>query len=263
MKVYSNTKLLMHIDHIPSSKSNISTINYVLKWLAKKVGTTFNGDVVTTVSRFTYEKLRKELPNKKIIITGNGVDVDVFKPIRIKREAYSIFSWGLFYKRKNFSDLILAFKKIKKELPKATLRIAGDGPERNELIRLVTELKLHNEVKFLGKIKNEKLVKEINKADVVATTSLLEGFSLTSLEAMACGKPVVAYNIGGLNEIVLNGKNGILVSSQDVTSFSNAIIKLVRNRELLQKLGEQAFYFSHRYSWDIVADKEIRAVLND
>jgi len=133
--------------------------------------------------------------------------------------------------------LIKAFVQVKKRVPKAQLIIVGEGIFREELAELITDLKLSANVQLIGRVPNA--LTEMAKANLCVFPSMwsLEGFGLVLLEAMALGKPVIAFDHKPGNEIVVNEQTGLLAKSGDVKDLANKIITLLENPTLGKKLG--------------------------
>jgi glycosyltransferase involved in cell wall biosynthesis len=116
--------------------------------------------------------------------------------------------------------------------------IAGDGPQRAELSRLVEEMSLGAHVQFLGHRSRDVLQQQLAGAWVhVVPSRLDEPFGIAAAEAMMLGTAVVASNAGGLSELVEDGRTGILVPPASVAALSSAIICLLNDRTLAEEMG--------------------------
>jgi glycosyltransferase involved in cell wall biosynthesis len=124
------------------------------------------------------------------------------------------------------------------QLPDARVVLAGDGPERSELEALAHDRGLAEQVLFLGH--REDVRDLLAVADVVVLPSLFEGFPLSLLEAMVAGTPVIATRIGGVDELVRDGCNGLLVEPQDPEALAAAIRRLLEDRGYRQQLATAA-----------------------
>lgn len=197
----------------------------------------------------------KQFNPEKVLIVKHGVDTTVFKPSNIKSQPHLIFSWGIHVRRKGFHFLIRAFKIILKKYPDARVIIAGNGPFKPYLKNLTEEIKVSDRVELLGRMPINKIVKEINRAELVVIPSLFEGFGLTALEATACKKPVIAFNIPGINEWMNHMENGFLVSPENVTALAEAIDFLFSNPKIRNRLACKGYSQVKEYSWDKIAEK--------
>lgn len=136
---------------------------------------------------------------------------------------------------KNHKAMIDAFKLITKQKPKTKLLIVGDGELREELHNYVEINRLNNVILFLGS--RDDIPTILNALDIFVLSSNSEGLSMAIIEAMAAGLPVVATNVGGNKELVMDGINGLLVPPKCPESIANAVIKLVNNNSFATRLG--------------------------
>jgi sugar transferase (PEP-CTERM/EpsH1 system associated) len=191
-----------------------------------------------------YEKFKE----KKISVIHNGIDADCYnvktdcREIRTKLgidETTNVV--GIVARLdpiKNHKCLIKAMKQVISEKPKTVLLIIGDGPIRSGLEMLVSDLMLGRNIKFLGMRAD---IPELMAAmDVFVLCSRSEGLSITLLEAMAAGKPVVATNVGGNPELIEHGVNGLLVQPDDRDGLSKAIIACLNDKSKAETMGRAA-----------------------
>jgi glycosyltransferase involved in cell wall biosynthesis len=142
---------------------------------------------------------------------------------------------------KDLHTLIRAFALVREQIPAARLRIFGGTPAVNRIYhesceRLIGELELGDSVVLEGRIANA--VDAYHAGSVVALTSISEGFPYTVVEAMACGRPTVCTNVGGVAEAV--GETGIVVPPRDHAAVAEACVRLLRDDELRHRLGAAA-----------------------
>jgi len=136
---------------------------------------------------------------------------------------------------KDLPTLLAAFRQLTTSLPNARLVLLGDGPERHRVVRLIDELKLTDVVTLTGYRRD---VRDLLPAlDVYVNTSVFEGVSLTILEAMAAGLPVVATHVGGTPEVVVDGSTGLLVPPRDPAGVAGAIHELLCDARKRAELG--------------------------
>lgn len=146
---------------------------------------------------------------------------------------------------KRAEDVVKIFAEVRKKIP-SKLLLVGSGGELQKVKNLVASLNLQNEVIFIGKILN--IDAYVTSADLFLLPSSQESFGLAALEAMAYGVPVVASNVGGIPEVVLEGKTGFLAPVGDVQAMSEAAIKLLSDAPLYEKMSRAAIEQSKKYS---------------
>lgn len=210
---------------------------------------------ITTPSHHLANILLDELslPAGKIHVTPNAIDVNEFSPASVedKRDGeLLILHVGRLEEAKGVCDLARAFAQLVRggRCEKARLVYVGEDrstarktSQKTELLQFFQENGIMDSVEFTGKVGRRELVQWYRRSDIcVVPSKMYESFSYTAMEAMACGKPVVASRIGGIPETVDDGKTGILVSPGNVTELKNALEELANNRHMRSKMGEAA-----------------------
>jgi glycosyltransferase involved in cell wall biosynthesis len=214
-------------------------------------------DQIVAVSEGIKSNLIEEftIPAHKIEVVYNPVDLDRIgelsgmppeQPFSEERGS-TVIAMGRLVKQKGFDTLIMAFGRVVQEID-ARLIIAGEGPEREYLQGLAGELGIAGKVFFVGFQKNP--FNLLSRADVFVLSSTYEGLPMAILESMACGIPVVSTDCwSGPRELLQNGRCGLLVPVGDVNALSEAIVRLLKDRELrenISRLGkERVKDFSH------------------
>lgn len=168
---------------------------------------------------------------KRIHVVPNVVDTEVFHPSAFpakptNRGKKKMLLVAVLQPRKGIPDLLKALKQISSQRQDFVLDVVGDGPNRSEYEQLAKDLGLNNMVKFHGR--QAEIVEFIRECDFFVLPSLYENFGVVYIEAMACGKPVIATNAGGPREIV-NKDVGILVPPKDVKALKEAIEYMLDN----------------------------------
>lgn len=204
-------------------------------------------DGVTAVSEY----LRKETMNNFGIDTDINVIPNFIDTERFYRQESSSLKQKLcpncekvlvhvsnFRPVKNAKMVVEIFHRLRKENHPIKLLMVGDGPDRMPAEHLARQLGVYEDVRFMGK---QEAVQEIlSVADIFVMPSGSETFGLAALEAMACGVPVVASNIGGLPELVDHGENGFLCPLNNVDAFAERIRQLISNDALQTQMSESA-----------------------
>lgn len=226
-----------------------------------------------------YEQIITRLPVTKILTVGNGTKNQLIQQYKVKQDKIKTIHNGVDIKlidsvktttteknriifvgrlvpHKHVDELLKTIKITAKKIPSIKIKIIGTGPQEEQLKKLAKELKLKN-ARFSGK-KNEykEVIKEIKKSTILALPSTREGFGIVLAEANACRKPVIAYDIEGVRDVVQSGINGILTKPNNTNELARAITQLLNNQKICEQMGdagrkkvEQAF------TWDKTTEK--------
>lgn len=152
-------------------------------------------------------------------------------------------------------DTVLkAFAMIQASLPDASLKVVGDGSQREALRQLAKDLGLRN-IEFKGQVDHSEAAALYNSADVYLNGSLIDNQPLSLLEAFACGLPVVTTNAGGIPDIVQHEVNGLMVSSRDEKAMADSVLRLLSEQALADQLVGAARVECRKYSWEAVRDQ--------
>jgi glycosyltransferase involved in cell wall biosynthesis len=148
--------------------------------------------------------------------------------------------------KKGIDVLLQAFSLLQKVAPLLTLVLVGDGHLRSDLETLAKTLGISNKVKFLGRKGRPEVAKLILHCEIFVLPSRAEPFGIVLIEAMACRKPVVATMVGGIPEIVENGKNGILVEPDNPKALAEALIAMLQDQDLRSSLATNGYFTVQR-----------------
>ncbi|MBU0477483.1 glycosyltransferase [bacterium] len=185
----------------------------------------------------------------KVIYNGVSVNGKSNRSVNEFGDCTVIGNVARLSEEKDHFTLLEAFALICKEIEDAILVIVGDGHLRDCLESKVRDLKLEEKVLFLG-MRDD--VQDLMKAfDVFTLSSTMEGISLTLLEAMAAGKAIVATNVGGNKEVVKDAESGVLVPKSNAKELAKAIIKVLKDKELRDRMGKKGLEIvKERFSLD-------------
>lgn len=212
---------------------------------------------------------------RKIWMIPEGVDTTMFRPLDQlyartslgMGEGLQVLFVGRIQRLKGIDLLLRAFAIVARDwrgtdpLPQLTVvggRKGGSGPEAEELARLellTASLGLQDRVTFRNAVPHIELPALYSAADLVVMPSTYESFGLVALEAMACGTPVIASKVGGLQWTVRDGETGILVDERTPEAFAQAMGKVLLDAALRGRMSRSAVEVARTYSWDGVADK--------
>ncbi len=222
------------------------------KKLFKKLVLTVPKKIIT-VSKANRLLMSRLYPHQsyKITTVHNGIEeraiqLSELQITAIKKNIFAagpqtriIFSAGALHPRKGYKYLISAFKAVSRKTDNIKLVIAGSGPERAGLEKLITNLSLDKKVMLLGQ-RND-IEKLMQSADLFVLPSLKEAFGLVILEAMQNGLPVIASEVGGIPEIIENPDQGILIPPGNKNELVKSIVSLLNRPELDEKLKQNGF----------------------
>lgn len=219
-----------------------------------------NADRVIAVSHSLKESMVDlDIPEDKIAVIPNGVDLSKFKPLpreKAKRtlglpDERIILSVGSLNQNKGFDLLIKAMRILADHLrmERTILVVIGDGPSRKLLIHLVTSLKLDDRVRLVGSVSHDALCLWYSAADVFCLASGREGLPNVILESLACGTPVVATAVGGIPEIITSDTFGFL-TQRDELSLAETVARALNRSWDREKLVRHV----QERTWDRVAE---------
>lgn len=211
--------------------SNISRA--LLRKILKKA------DFIIVNSYFTLKEaiLIENNITQKARVIYNGTDQNFLsgqEPYRYK-ERY-IFSMGRLIAKKEFDILIKAFKEVLKYQSDISLFIAGDGPEKENLTRLINKLNLEDKIKLLPWSSRSQIAQYLKGCQLLVLPSRYEAFGMVIAESWLADKPVITRALGGPQEIIKDGVNGLLVKEETVQALSEAIIRLLQDGQLYDNL---------------------------
>ncbi|WOJ95042.1 glycosyltransferase [Congregibacter variabilis] len=200
----------------------------------------------TAISAATAQALidYEYLPAKQINVIYNGIRplaVDSAATAELRRElgippdAVVLGTVARFDPIKNHAMMLHAFRRVQNEHSNAYLLIVGDGEERANMERLITELGITEQVLLPGYIAQPEVW--LDAMDLFLLSSLSEGTSMTLLEAMSLSKPCVVTDVGGNPEIVIHKQTGLVTTNNDELAFANAILRLLNEKGLREMFG--------------------------
>lgn len=241
----------------------------------KRFARTFSKNFVTkaeciiTPSKKTekYLKYKCKIKNKSIYVIPTGIDIEPLKKenvnneeiiklkkdLNIKKDDKILLFLGRVAEEKSIDIILNSMPNVFNSIPNAKLLIVGDGPSKNALQELAKKLNISDKVIFTGVVPRADIAKYYNIADVFVNASITETQGLTFIEAMASSTPIVARYAPNLSEFIINGENGILVKHEK--DFSNAIISVLNNKTLIDKLSKNGFITANKYSLKEFGDK--------
>lgn len=249
---------------------------YARKWLEKYV--LDRSQKIIVLSQFMKEILIEvhKIPESRVVVLPGGVDTSRFRPYTQKRslrkqlgipeDKFVLLTVRRLVPRMGLQNLIKAISKIIDEVPDIYLIIVGDGIMRKKLFCLVEELRLQKHIFFTGSIPplDEKLVFYYQSADLfILPTKYLEGFGLVTLEALACGTPVLGTPVGGTKEILSGLDENLLFKGTDADSMAELILEYANSRHKFEDIKPRCRQYAvENYSWSVIIPKVEEVFLN-
>jgi phosphatidyl-myo-inositol dimannoside synthase len=227
-----------------------------------------HADVAIAVSSYTAQLIKAagaNPPDLRVIHPGVDLPADA-RALPAERPTFVTIA-RLEDRYKGHDVLVRALALVRQRVPDVQWVVIGDGPLRPELERLVSAHGVADVVRFLGAVGDRERDDWLARASLLAMPSRLpgggragEGFGIVYMEAAAHGKPVVAGNVGGAVDAVLDGETGLLVTPTDPHAVAGAIARLLLDEELARRLGAAGARRAQGFSWPLVAER-VQAVL--
>ncbi|MBI3981076.1 glycosyltransferase [Candidatus Microgenomates bacterium] len=197
---------------------------------------------------------------QEIKVINPGIE-EVYPEDILPKSKTVLFSYlGRLKPYKNVDIAIKAFSRLKEKYDTAKLIIAGDGEDRDRLKNLVRELKLESSIEFLGKVNDAEKNKVLSQSWAVLQPSSIEGWGITVIEANAAGTCVIASNVSGLKDSVVEGKTGILVPPRQIEAWYDAMLKIAQDRNLRLVMSLEAQTWARNFSWEKSAEELLRHI---
>lgn len=267
--VAKNPRKILTVHAFPKFVEKKGKAPFVLKllyqtylWTLGKY-TLNSAKAITAISKFVAEEcFRKGIPKDKVKVIENGIDLERYTPVNydkfeekfhLRKEDVVILSISRVVWYKGFEYAIEAIHKVAKTINKPIKYvIVGPHEEENYYLKLkkqVERLGLEDYIKFTGILSDDMKLQALSRADIFLAPSLHEGFGLVILEAMALGKPIIASNCEGFQCILKNMETGILTKPANSEEISKAILLLLNDSALREKLSRNALSVIKKYDW--------------
>ena len=223
----------------PVMIEDLITRSMLSRWLfglIDKAVTLRFASIVVAVSQNGEERLRDNVASECLQLIWNGVPDIAGDVVEQRRhQGLSVGMVGHLRDYKCFSDFLRVAEVCLSHDSSMQFHIVGDGPERDNLIRMATDLNIANNVTFHGLLGDVSLV--LSELDLFLFTSLREGLSVAILEAMSFSLPIIATDVGGIRDQVTDGFNGFIYPIHDIDNMSLKIIEISKDRKLLINMG--------------------------
>jgi glycosyltransferase involved in cell wall biosynthesis len=213
-----------------------------------------SADIICATSN-TIKEFIQQVTKKSVRVIPFGINIEEFKPKPVKslfkEEDFVIGSIKPLERIYNCDILIKSFEILSKKHLNLKLLMIGEGGESDGLKKLCKELRIEDKVIFTGRIPFSKVSDYFNMINVLANLSEYESFGVSVVEAMACEKPVVVTNVGGLKEVVADDSVGLKVGVGDINETAAALKLLILNKEMCKTIGKNARkHVLKYYNWE-------------
>ncbi len=218
----------------------------------------YRGVPTLAISLSSKKDLIKEgFPKEKITVIPMGLATPPGLSRFPKEKTPTLIYLSRVNKQKGIEDAIEVMARVKKELPGACLWVVGSGDEK--YLEKIKKKASMAAVKFFGFVSEKKKFELLAKAHLLLVPSFHEGWGLTVPEAGLVGTPAVAYNVGGLRDVIIDGINGVLVRSE-IEAMARAIIELLGCQKKWDKLRKGAIKEAKKYHWDKTAQAAFKVL---
>jgi len=269
--------IVHHIDIVPSDVNpSFSTVYHMYRETGFGWSTSFlkalaffvilavlkRCDVCITVSHSTARALiNNGVPKERVYVSGNGVDVRYIDSFKFEgNKSYDGVFVGRISKEKGVFDLVAAWRRIVDVKKDARLLFIGSGPDIDAVRRTVEEFGLERSVVVKGRCVDREMYTSVKASKVFVVPSLFEGWGLAVAEALACGLPVVCYDIPALREVFGKCRSVFFVPTRDVEKLAVTVLEVL-NMNQTRALAEASKTYVKNFSWERVAMRDLQ-ILN-
>lgn len=236
-----------------------------------------NTDYIFSVSEYVWQYLyeitpvesRNRLEERKLILPMGVYPFPLINDtkkqnLRIEyklNNSFILLFIGRLHEKKGIIYLIYAMSFLINKVDNIKLLICGGGPLSDKLKKIVIDLKLNDYIYFKGFISEAEKIELLTISDLLIVPSIImesgetEGLPAVIQEGLSAGKPIIASNVSGANEIIVNGENGILIEEKNSEKLAEAIILLKNNEDLRKKIERNALESSKKYEWSIISER--------
>lgn len=197
--------------------------------------------------------LRRRIHKVPVQTVYNGVDVELFAEKESTVGAFHAIGVGNLIKIKGFHYLLEAFARLHKKHPNTHLDIVGEGVQCQALRNQAQQLNIDNAITFHGKVPYDRVAELMRKSDLFALPSFYEALGCVYLEAMGCHLPTIGVSGMGIDEIIRDGENGLLVRPKDSNHLYEKMCYILENPEDAIRLGKAGYETARNFTWEASA----------
>jgi len=233
------------------------------QWLSAKIFIKYADLVFVVNSKIKNQMLSYGVPENKISIIDNGININLVNSISNNTEKmYDAVFIGRIMHHKGILDLIEIWSDVIKKIPQAKIAILGNGEDYylDQIKSKISKYKLENHFLLLGFIGGKEKYKIIKKSKMLVLPSYLEGKPNAFNDAMSCRIPIITYQLDYYKEFYQELLNNVKVGDKE--KFSKKIIELLSNNKERKKQGEQNYNFIKKYDWQVVINTNLNYINN-
>ncbi len=217
-------------------------------------------DACITVSNFTADFLqRNRVDRNKIDVSGNGIDIDLISKVTAKRKRFAAVFVGRITRDKGVFDLVKIWMQLAHDGSGRKLVIIGSGPDFMKLKEMIIESDMSSAVLLRGRCSDSELYTLMKASEVFLFPSMFEGWGLAVGEALACGLPVVCYEIPALREVFGECKSVFFIPPRNIVKFAEIVMEIL-DCGSFAKLAAISREYVERFSWRQVATKDLQVI---
>lgn len=235
-----NKKVILHL-HGSEFKMFYDNSDRITKLLIRYI--LRSSSVVITLGDYWKKVVEDIEPTVCTEVFRNAVNIPKYK-VNLNNEKFNVLFLGVLIKRKGIYELIEAIKimRDKNLLESARLNflIGGTGPEESEVLKKIDKYGLNDYIEMLGWVDEKDKEDICKKSQLLVLPSYNEGLPMSILEAMSYGMPVIATDVGSINEVVVNDFNGYLIDVGDSITIVKRVVELIENKEKWQDFSERS-----------------------
>jgi len=202
-----------------------------------------------TGTRMRQEMIEYGFPAERIAILPHGIDVEQYPIADPEQAGYSCIYVGQLIRRKRVDVILRAFAEVLRSHPEARLCIVGDGPKAGQLKKLAADLAISDKVDFVGF--QERVQPYLSNSRMLLMSSAIEGLPFAIIEAMCSGVVPVSTLVGTIEDLVVDGENGLLFERGAWQALANHVCRLLEDKEMYRRLRSEALLARDIYSFEV------------
>jgi glycosyltransferase involved in cell wall biosynthesis len=229
-----------------------AVVFFLMLWLLRR------SDCCIAVSKYTASVLvRNHVPQSRVKTSGNGVDIDFIESVKASGKQFDGVFVGRIARDKGIFDLVRVWKRISLDRPDSALLMLGSGPDFSELAKVIKDFGMASNIVLKGSCKDIALYNLMKASRLLVLPSRFEGWGLAVGEALACGLPVVCYDIPALREVFGECRSVFFVPVGDIVKFAETVKVILEDGDLCE-LGKIGKEYVRRFSWRAIASRDMQ-----